>query len=60
MDPNNTSIEKIKRRIGRIKKRFKTLTPEDVRRLNRIEASPNKPNPEDVLWVEAFENRQSP
>lgn len=57
MDPNNTSIEKIKRRIERIWKRKPSLSEEDTKRLKRIEAAAKKPNPADVLWVDALAER---
>lgn len=55
MDPNNTSIEKIKRRIERIQKRnLSALGETDRKNLARIYAAAKKPSPEDVRWVEAL------
>jgi len=57
VDPNNTSIEKIKRHIERIWKRKPQLNEEETRRLRRIEAAARKPDPADVLWVASLEER---
>lgn len=54
MDPNNTSIDKIKRRIERIWKRKTALPDDTIQRLKRIEAAAKRPSPEDVRWVDSI------